>query len=133
MAFHVSRMENRTPPIRGSVINSLGIEVLGYIGALVSPALPEREFPVSVWYAFEKEKRKIALTREKQKHPKAKKKNPKSTKTPPKDEKNTPFFSRLRAKKTALFQKTIGFAGQPRTPATPGIPRSGLSSKAAVV
>ena len=98
-------MENRTPPIRGSVINSLGIEVLGYIGALVSPALPEREFPVSVWYAFEKEKRKIALTREKQKHPKATKKKPKSTKTPPKDEKNTLFFFALTREKNGPLPK----------------------------
>ena len=44
--------------------------------------------------------------------------------SPQKDEKNTQkkFFALTRGKKTALFQKIIGFAGNPRTPATPGNP-----------
>ena len=82
----------------------------------------EREFPVSVWYAFEKEKKNRADAREEKKtllkkHQNTNKKHFQKTKKHP--EKN---YALTGDKKTAHFQQLLGFAGKPRTPATPGIP-----------
>ena len=70
--------------------------------------------------------RKKTHTHTPQKH----KNTPKNAKTPLKKHKkqpqkagkNTHFFSRLRAKKKSPLPKSIGFAGTPKPPATPGIP-----------
>ena len=131
--IHPPNAQKNTQPNQARTANGDGMKLAvkpARTVAELASGRPEREFPISVWYALKNNSpQKFALARENKKTPKKHKNTPQKRKNTPQKHKNTPkrrkkhpkYFALTREKKLPS-SKIIVFAGTPRRPATPGIP-----------